>query len=85
MLLRSRRRRCRDAAPRRAGGSLDNPRVLTVAALLLIAILAALFWLASRTSEIAPPLLTDVLLYALLAVDLALLAGALSSCSRAIC
>jgi len=52
---------------------LDNPRVLAIAGTLLIAILAGLFWLAGRTSEIAPALLTDVLLYALLAVDLALL------------
>ena len=52
---------------------LDNPRVLAVAGCLLVGILAGLFWLAGRTSAIAPPLLTDVLLYALLAVDLALL------------
>ena len=30
---------------------LDNPRVLTVAALLLIGVLAGLFWLAGRTTE----------------------------------
>ena len=54
---------------------LDNPRVLTTAAVLLLAVLAALFWLADRTSELAPQLLTDVLLYALLAVDLVLLAA----------
>jgi len=53
---------------------LDNPRVLTTAGLLLLAILGGLLWVASQTSEIAPQLLTDVLLYALLAVDLALLA-----------
>jgi two-component system nitrogen regulation sensor histidine kinase NtrY len=52
---------------------LDSPRVLTVVGGLLIAILAGLFWLAGRTSDIAPPLLADVLLYFLLAVDLALL------------
>ncbi len=55
------------------GRLLDSPRVLIIAACLLIAVLAGLFWLADRTSQIAPPLLTDVLLYALLAVDLALL------------
>jgi nitrogen fixation/metabolism regulation signal transduction histidine kinase len=55
------------------GRLLDRPRVLIVLAGLLMAVLAALFWLADRTSQIAPPLLTDVLLYALLAVNLALL------------
>jgi two-component system nitrogen regulation sensor histidine kinase NtrY len=54
---------------------LDNPRVLTVAACLLVAILVALFWLASRTSDIALPLLTDVLLYVLIALDFVLLAS----------
>jgi two-component system nitrogen regulation sensor histidine kinase NtrY len=52
---------------------LDSPRALTIAALVLIALLAGLLWLANRTSEIAAPLLSDVLLYALFAVDLALL------------
>jgi two-component system, NtrC family, nitrogen regulation sensor histidine kinase NtrY len=60
-------------APRRR--PLDNPRVLTIVGLLLIGVLAALFWLASRTSDIAAPLLTDVLLYAILALDFALLAA----------
>jgi two-component system nitrogen regulation sensor histidine kinase NtrY len=54
---------------------LDNPRLLAVVGALLVAILAALFWLAGRTSDIAPTLLADVLLYFLLAVDLALLAA----------
>ncbi len=49
--------------------------LIGVWASLLVGILAALFWLANRTSDIAPQLLTDVLLYALLAVDLALLAA----------
>ena len=38
-------------------------------------LLGGLFWLANRSSEMAPQLLTDVLLYALLAVDLLLLAA----------
>ena len=59
------------AEPRRR--ALDNPRVLIAAALLLIAMLGGLFWLSERTTEIALPLLTDVILYALLAVDVALL------------
>src|SRR5262245_52295582 len=64
-------------APSEEGGPrrrlLDNPRVLLVAGLFLIAILGGLFWLADRTSEIAPPVLTGALLYGLLAVDLVLL------------
>ena len=55
--------------------ALDSPRVLTTAALLLVTVLAGLLWLASRTSEIATPLVSDVLLYALVAVNLALLAA----------
>jgi two-component system nitrogen regulation sensor histidine kinase NtrY len=61
-----------DAAPARRR-ALDNPRVLIAAALLLLAMLVGLFWLSERTTEIALPLLTDVILYALLAVDVALL------------
>ena len=61
-----------DTAPARRR-ALDNPRVLIAAALLLIAMLGGLFWLSERTTEIALPLLTDVILYALLAVDVALL------------
>jgi len=64
-------------APQQEGGPrrrvLDNPRVLLVAGLFLIAILGGLFWLADRTSEIAPPVLTGALLYGLLAVDLVLI------------
>src|SRR5579871_3474349 len=52
---------------------LDSPRVLVVVAVLLVAILAALFWLADQTSRIAPTLVADVLLYALFGVDLVLL------------
>ena len=59
------------AAPRRR--PLDNPRVLVAIVLLLLAVLAGLYWLSSSTTEIALPLLTDVILYALLGVDLALL------------
>ena len=54
--------------------ALDSPRVLTTAALLLVACLAGLLWLANRTSDIAAPLVSDVLLYALVGVNLALLA-----------
>ena len=51
---------------------LDNPRVLIVIALVLIALLVGLFWLSSRTSEI-PLQLSGLMLYSVLAVDLLLL------------
>jgi two-component system nitrogen regulation sensor histidine kinase NtrY len=53
--------------------ALDNPRVLVAAAVVLIALLAGLFWLAESTSRIALPVLADVLLYPLVAVDIALI------------
>jgi two-component system nitrogen regulation sensor histidine kinase NtrY len=52
--------------------TLDNPRVLMAAALLLIALLAGLIWLSDTTTEIALPVLAEGLLYALIGVDLAL-------------
>jgi len=54
---------------------LDNPRVLVGALCLLLAVLAGLFWLSSQTSAIPLRILNDVVFYALLAVDLALLAA----------
>ena len=68
----------RDARPR----WLDNPRVLIVAALLLIAGLAGLFWLSDRTEDIPLTVLTGVLLSALLAVDAALIAALLFVLAR---
>ena len=67
-----------DTAPARRR-ALDNPRVLIAAALLLIAMLGGLFWLSERTTEIALPLLTDVILYALLAVDVPLIRPTVSA------
>src|SRR5262245_54468110 len=61
------------AAPEARRRPLDNPRVLIAAALLLIALLGGLSVLSDRTTEIALPFLTDVVLDALLAVDVALL------------
>jgi len=63
------------SAPEPRRRPLDNPRVLIAAAVLLLAVLAGLFWLSDRSSQIALPLLTEVVLYALLAVDLALLSA----------
>ena len=57
-------------APRRR--LLDSPRVLTVAVLLLVAVMVGLFWLSGRTKEIEPQIVTDVVLYALLSLDMAL-------------
>ena len=58
-------------APRRR--LLDRPGILVIAGLLLASLLVTLLWLANRTSDMAPQLLTGALLYALLAVDLVLL------------
>jgi two-component system nitrogen regulation sensor histidine kinase NtrY len=52
---------------------LDNPRVLTVTAVLLIAILAGLLWLASRPIEQTLPVIANVAIYAVVALALALL------------
>ena len=60
-------------APESRRRPLDNPRVLAATALLLIAGLVGLFWLASQRIETALPFLNNVLIYALLALDLALL------------
>src|SRR5437870_4661340 len=56
---------------------LDNPRVIATAVALLIGLLAGLGWLSERTGtgEIVSPLLSDVLLYVLYAVDLTILAA----------
>jgi two-component system nitrogen regulation sensor histidine kinase NtrY len=52
---------------------LDNPRVLTVTALLLIGVLAGLLWLASRPIEQTLPVIANVAIYAVVALALALL------------
>ncbi|HXT70052.1 MAG TPA: ATP-binding protein [Vicinamibacterales bacterium] len=52
---------------------LDNPRVLTAAFLLLVGLIAGLFWLSRRAAETDTQVLTDVLLYPLLALSIALL------------
>lgn len=49
--------------------------MLGAAALVLAALLAALFWLTRQSREIAPQALTDALLHGLVAVDLVLLAA----------
>ena len=59
--------------------TLDNPRLVTVAVLTLLALLAALVWLSERTGagEFVSPMLSGVLLYFLSAVDLTILAALL--------
>jgi len=57
--------------PRRS--ALDNPRVLTLAVLMLLAVLAGAMWLPSVVGDQA--LISEVVLYPLAAVDLAMLAA----------
>jgi hypothetical protein len=54
---------------------LDDPRVLIAALCLLLAVLAGLFWLSNQTSAIPIRILNDSVFYAVLAVDLALVAA----------
>jgi two-component system nitrogen regulation sensor histidine kinase NtrY len=70
------------AVPRRR--PLDNPRVIVVAVCLLIGILVGLVWLSGKagTGEVLSPLLSDVLLYVLYAVDLTILAALLFVLAR---
>ncbi|HXH24289.1 MAG TPA: ATP-binding protein [Vicinamibacterales bacterium] len=59
------------AAPRRS--FLDNTRALLAGIIALIAALAGLLTLANRSSELAPDFLTEFVLYALSATNLAML------------
>jgi two-component system nitrogen regulation sensor histidine kinase NtrY len=52
---------------------LDNPRILAAIAVVLIGLLAGLFWLSSSTIQMPLPVLNDVLVYLLVPVDLVLL------------
>ena len=52
---------------------LDNPRVLALAFAMLLGLIAGLVWLSRRTGATDTQVLTDVLLYPLLAVSVALL------------
>jgi two-component system nitrogen regulation sensor histidine kinase NtrY len=61
---------------------LDNPRVLTALAVLLLGVMAGLFWLSSRTAEIEPQLIDGVMLTALLSVNVALLVALLFVLAR---
>jgi two-component system nitrogen regulation sensor histidine kinase NtrY len=61
-----------DGRPDARRRALDNPRVV-VAALAVVAVIGALIWLSDRTTEV-PPLLSNLLLYTLYSVDMAILA-----------
>src|SRR5262245_38312189 len=52
---------------------LDNPRVLAIAFLVLTVFIGGLFWLSRRSAQADAEVLTDVLLYPLLALSVALL------------
>jgi two-component system nitrogen regulation sensor histidine kinase NtrY len=52
---------------------LDNPRVLIVAAVLLLGLLAGLIWLSGTTTEIALPVLAEGVFYAMIGVCVTLL------------
>jgi two-component system, NtrC family, nitrogen regulation sensor histidine kinase NtrY len=58
------------AEPRRA---LDSPRFLVVIILILIAGLAFFVWMARRSTDLSPMFLSEVVLYALSAIDLTML------------
>ncbi|MCP6756105.1 hypothetical protein NL533_31255, partial [Klebsiella pneumoniae] len=60
----------------------DNPRLLLVGILLLVAALGGLLALASRSTSYAPDFLTEVVLYALSVADLTMLAALLFVLAR---
>jgi two-component system nitrogen regulation sensor histidine kinase NtrY len=51
----------------------DNPRLILLAVALLLSALVAMVWIANRSAEFAPDVLTEVVLYALSAADLTML------------
>ena len=62
-----------DARPDARRRSLDNPRVLIAAGLLLLGLLIALIWLSNTTTEIALPVLAEGVFYAMIGVCVTLL------------
>jgi two-component system nitrogen regulation sensor histidine kinase NtrY len=66
-----------DPPPVRALPFRDNPRLLILAVIGLLALLGASFFAATRTDQVRDAFVSDVVLYALSAVDLAMLAGLL--------
>ena len=68
--------------PRRR--ALDNPRVVSVAVGLLLALLGGLVWLSEKTGsgELVSPLVSEALFYVLYAIDLTILAALLFVLAR---
>jgi two-component system nitrogen regulation sensor histidine kinase NtrY len=62
----------------------DNPRAIIFSIVLLLAILAGFLSLASRSATLAPDFLAEVVLYALLAVDVTMLVALLFVLARSI-
>ena len=54
---------------------LDNPRLIGIAVLLLVALLASLFWAATRTEQLRPEFIDNVVLYMLSPVILTMIAA----------
>ena len=52
---------------------LDNPRIVALIVLVLVAVMVGLFWLSGRSADIETQVLTEVVTYALLSLDLALI------------
>jgi two-component system nitrogen regulation sensor histidine kinase NtrY len=63
----------RTAAPPRRRPFRDNTKLLLAGIAVLVAALAGLLWLASRSTTLAPDFLTEVVLYALSATNLTIL------------
>jgi nitrogen fixation/metabolism regulation signal transduction histidine kinase len=78
----ARRRGRRSAAPRPRRRFKDNPFLLFVGILLLVAALAGLMTVATRSSRFAPDFLTEFVLYALSIVDSTMLVALLFMLAR---
>src|SRR5690606_1270969 len=62
-----------DPVERRARRALDSPRFLLLVILVLLAGLAAFVWMARRSTDLSPMFLSEVVLYALSAIDVTML------------
>ena len=63
----------RDSAPAGRRPFRDNPRLILIGILLLLAALASLVWLADRSARLSPDFLTGFVLYALSATNFMML------------
>ena len=62
-----------EAVERPARRALDSPRFLLLVILVLLAGLAAFVWMARRSTDLSPMFLSEVVLYALSAIDVTML------------